>query len=243
MYDGHAYAGWQKQPNATGVQEIIEDRMSRILQTEINIVGCGRTDTGVHALDYFVHTEVAGDLDEAFLYRLNNFLPSDIAVSHIWPVHDSAHARFDALERSYIYHIHFKKNPFLEKYSFYYRRAAKYSLDTLNEFSHKMTTYQDFSTFAKLHSDASTHRCQLTRCEWETTDQGLQLHVTSDRFLRGMVRLITGACLRYAEGKISMNDIEAAMKSDQQLNDSWSVPAHGLFLNGVKYPYTMKGTW
>ena len=237
MYDGLSYAGWQKQPNVTGVQDIVEDRMSRILQAEIDIVGCGRTDAGVHALDYYAHTEVAENLDDAFLFRLNNFLPADIAVSRIWPVHEEAHARFDAIERSYVYHIHYKKNPFREKYSFYFQRASEFNIKTLNEFSQKLTSYEDFRPFAKLHSDVHHHRCQLTRCEWIATEMGLELHVTSDRFLRGMVRLIVGACLRYAEGKITMSDLESAMNSGKQINGSWSVPAHGLFLSKVKYPY------
>ncbi len=237
MYDGQSYAGWQKQPNATGVQDVIEDRISRILQTKIELVGCGRTDAGVHALDYYAHTEVAENLDDVFLFRLNNFLPSDIAISRICPVHKEAHARFDAIERSYIYHIHHKKNPFREKYSFYFQRASEFKIDSLNEFSQKLTSYEDFSPFAKLHSDVHHHRCHLTKCEWEATEVGLELHISSDRFLRGMVRLIAGACLRYAEGRTTMSDLESAMNTGTQINGSWAVPAQGLFLSGVKYPY------
>lgn len=240
MYDGQAYAGWQRQPNVTSVQAVIEDRMSRMLQTEVAIMGCGRTDSGVHALDFFAHTVVEAVLDDSFLFRLNNFLPRDVAIIKIWPVHEEAHARFDATERSYIYHIHFHKNPFREKYSFYYRRAANFSLDTLNEFSQKLTTYEDFQTFAKVHSDVNHHRCQLSRCEWQESQDGIELHITSNRFLRGMVRLITGASLRYAEGRITMEDLERAMSRGEQIKDIWSVPAHGLFLSDIRYPYIEK---
>src|SRR5680860_572461 len=149
MYDGTAYSGWQKQPNATGIQEVIEDRMSRILQTHIDIVGCGRTDAGVHAMDFYAHTEAQKDLDDTFLLRINNFLPADIAISKICPVHEDAHARFDASERSYIYNIHFKKNPFREKYSFYYRKASEFTIDTMNEYSKRLITYNVFRYFAK----------------------------------------------------------------------------------------------
>lgn len=237
MYDGNAYSGWQKQTNATGIQEIIEDRMSRILRTDVAIMGCGRTDAGVHASDYFAHTVINADLDDEFLFRINNFLPDDIAVTKIWPVHDDAHARFDAIGRSYIYHIHSRKNPFREKYSFYYRRTSEFSIDTLNEFSQRLTTFEDFRTFAKLHSEVHHHRCQLSRCEWKLSGEGLELHISSNRFLRGMVRLIAGACLRYAEGKITMTDLENAMARGEQIKNLWSVPAHGLFLSEVRYPY------
>lgn len=237
MYDGETYAGWQKQPNALGVQEVIEDRLGRMLRNPVEVVGCGRTDAGVHASEYYAHMEVSVHLDDDFLYKLNRFLPADIAVSQILPVHDEAHARFDAISRSYIYHIHFHKNPFRDRYSFYYHRASGFSLKSLNEFSQKLTHYQNFKSFAKLHSDVHHHRCRLSQCEWKATDQGLELHISSDRFLRGMVRLITGACLRFAEGRVSMDDLEQSMETGQQLESSWSVPAHGLFLSQIVYPY------
>ena len=237
MYDGTDYAGWQKQPNALSVQEVIEDRMSQMLQTPIDIVGCGRTDAGVHALDYYAHTEVPGVLGERFLFRLNNFLPSDIAIKEIHRVHEDAHARFDAIQRSYTYRIHTSKNPFREGYSFYYQRAARFSVDQLNEFSQKLTKLTDFSPFAKFHSDVHNHRCKLAICEWKSTSEGLRLDVTSDRFLRGMVRLITGACLRYAEGKITLDDLDIAIESGEHIKGTWSVPAHGLYLSEIRYPY------
>lgn len=237
MYDGTAYAGWQRQKNALTVQQVLEDRISRILQIETPITGCGRTDAGVHARSYIAHLESGTVLDDQFLHRMNSFLPSDIAISRIILVTDDAHARFDATERSYVYFLHFKKNPFLDSYSFYYRRAANYPLDMLNHFSQALLNFTDFQSFAKVHSDVHHHRCDLRKCLWKETEYGYELHITSDRFLRGMVRLITGACLRYAEGKITIADLESAMKSGAQIKRSWSVPAHGLSLTDIKYPY------
>lgn len=237
MYDGSQYAGWQRQPNALSVQEVIEDRMSQMLQVPMDIVGCGRTDAGVHALEYYAHTETHHNLDEAFLYKLNNFLPSDIAIKDIFKVHEDAHARFDAVLRSYIYRIHSTKNPFLDKYSFYYQRARLFDVDVLNEFSERIKKLTDFGPFAKYHSDVKNHNCKLSVCEWKPTDAGLELHVSADRFLRGMVRLITGACLRFAEGKINIDDIEKAVEAGEHIKGAWSVPACGLFLSDIRYPY------
>lgn len=237
MYDGTAYAGWQKQPNALSVQEVIEDRMSNMLQSPIEIVGCGRTDAGVHALDYYAHTEVPEVLGERFLFRLNNFLPADIAIKEIHRVHDDAHARFDAIQRSYVYRIHTIKNPFLDGHSFYFQRAAQFTVGQLNEFSQRLIRLKEFSPFAKLHSDVKNHRCKLTQCEWISTSDGFELHISSDRFLRGMVRLITGACLRYAEGKLTLEDLDEAVAAGEHIKGAWSVPAHGLYLAEIQYPY------
>lgn len=237
MYEGTAYAGWQKQPNATGIQAVLEDRIGRILGEEIPVTGCGRTDKGVHARQYFIHLETRHHLDEAFLFRINNFLPADISVLRVIPVAEDAHARFDASERKYTYHVLYQKDPFQRLYSFYYQKAADYSTDKMNRFCEKLMQYNDFQSFSKFHSDVHHFRCNLMECRWQTVNTGMTLHITSDRFLRGMVRLIVGACLRYAEGKIKLKDLEQAMATGEQIKASWSVPGQGLFLDSIKYPY------
>lgn len=237
MYDGGAYAGWQNQPNALSVQEVLEDRMSQMLQVPVDIVGCGRTDAGVHARDFYAHTELPEKPDDGFLFRLNNFLPADIAVKEIILMHEDAHARFDAIQRSYVYHVHTRKDPFREGYSFYYQRASGFTVNQLNEFSQMIPTFTSFNPFAKYHSDVRNYRCRVSVCEWKANANGLELHISSDRFLRGMVRLITGACLRYAEGKITLEDLFQAMKTGEHIKGIWSVPAHGLYLSEIRYPY------
>src|SRR5690606_3088163 len=141
------------------------------------------------------------------------------------------------VERFYIYRIHTRKNPFLEGRSFYFQRAAGFSVRQLNDFSNRLTSFNDFSPFAKYHSDVRNHRCRLSVCEWSVGKDVLEFHVTSDRFLRGMVRLITGACLRFAEGKITLDDLYTAAQTGEHIKGTWSVPAHGLYLAEIRYPY------
>lgn len=236
-YDGSAYSGWQRQPDAASVQEIVEDRLSNILGYPAEITGCGRTDKGVHARQYFAHLDMEKEPDENFLFRINNYLPPAVAIRRIIPVPEDAHARFDAIQRTYHYHVHFRKNPFLDRYSFYYQKSKNFSLTTLNTFSQTLPAFSDFKPFAKFHSDVHHHRCHVSSCEWTSSEDGYQLAITSDRFLRGMVRLIAGASLRFAEGKISIEDLEDAMTAGEQIKAAWAVPAHGLSLIKIDYPY------
>src|SRR5690625_4372175 len=215
QYDGTSYSGWQRQPHADSIQENLEIRLSNILDQPIEITGCGRTDKGVHAHQYFAHMDVSKTLDDHFLFRLNNYLPPDIAVRKIIPVSDTAHARFDAFQSTYQYNVHFNKTTF----------------------SVSLTKYSNFKSFAKFHSDVRHHGCQLKSCVWEASPDGFTLRITSDRFLRGMVRLIVGASLRFAEGKISLDDLDLAMESGEQIKAPWAVPAHGLSLIRIDYPY------
>lgn len=237
-YRGTAYAGWQSQPNAVTVQSILEDRLQRMMQHSIELVGCGRTDAGVHASDFYAHFDYPHSFDaEDIRYRLNNFLPNDIAVHHFHPVSADAHARFDATQRSYTYYLHFEKNPFHYEQSFYYQKAKKLNIDDLNRFGQMLLSYESFFPFCKLHSDVKTHRCQLTKCYWTANPTGLVFHISADRFLRGMVRLIVGASLLYAEGKFPLSTFEDALLHQARLPQSWSVPAQGLFLSQIQYPY------
>lgn len=237
IYDGTAYSGWQRQPHSVSIQQILEERLSHIFDSPTEVTGCGRTDKGVHARQYFAHVDLKKKPDNNFLFRLNNYLPRDIAVRHIIPAPEEAHARFDALRRTYHYSVHYRKNPFLDQYSFYYQKSAEYPLEILNSFSHTLLDYTDFKPFAKFHSDVRNHRCNLSECKWATTDDGFKLTITSDRFLRGMVRLIAGASLRFAEGKIELSDLEKAMTTGNQIKAAWAVPACGLTLARVEYPY------
>ncbi len=236
-YNGTNYNGWQKQPNAASVQETIEQALSTILGTEIEIVGCGRTDTGVHASQYFMHFDFEGNFPKAFLNRVNKFLPQDIAIRQIFEVEESAHARFDAIRRSYEYHLFFEKNPFEIKTAWHFPFAEKPRFELVQEAAALLTKFGEFAPFCKTNNDAKTMECDLMHSEWvvdEKTGRWVY-HISANRFLRGMVRLIVGMCLNVGLGKISPDSVRQALEQQTSLEKSWSVPAHGLFLTEVKY--------
>jgi tRNA pseudouridine38-40 synthase len=236
-YNGTNYNGWQKQPNAPSVQETIEDAFSTILSADIEVVGCGRTDTGVHASQYFMHFDFEGKFPKAFLNRVNKLLPADIAIRRIFEVKENTHARFDATLRSYEYRLVFEKNPFETHTAWHFPFGEKLDLKKMHEAARFLLDYEEFSPFCKTHTDVKTMRCRLTRSEWQlhNSEKRMIYHISSDRFLRGMVRLIVGMCLNVGLGKINLEDVRQAMDEQKPLKKSWSVPPHGLFLTEVKY--------
>lgn len=238
-YNGTHYHGWQIQPNSTSVQETIERAFSTILNSEVELVGCGRTDTGVHASRYFAHFDFDGNFPEGFLSRANKFLPKDIAIRQIFKVSENAHARFDATQRSYEYHLVFEKTPFETDTAWYYYLGRKLDTEKLNEAAGLLLDFRAFAPFCKTKHDAKTLECDLSRCEWILHKENGRLifHITANRFLRGMVRLIVGMCLNAAIGKLELQEVREAMEKQEPLSKSWSVPGHGLFLSEVRYPF------
>ncbi len=238
-YHGNAYCGWQRQPGQTSVQEVIEDALSTILQAPVEVTGCGRTDTGVHARRYFLHFDYDRPFPPAFLRRLNRFLPPDIAFFRLIEVAPDAHARFDATARSYEYHLLFDKNPFEQHTAYHYPFAAKLDLDQLQAAATLLLEYTEFYPFCKSHTDVKTMRCDLRRSEWlfDTDARRLVYHVTADRFLRGMVRLIVGMCLNVALGKTDLATVQEALDRQSRLPGSHSAPPQGLFLTDIRYPF------
>ena len=238
QYLGFRYHGWQKQPNSTSVQETIEQAFSTILGQEMELVGCGRTDTGVHASQYFAHFDFSGNFPEGFLRRVNKFLPADIAIRQIFPVAENAHARFDAIRRSYEYHLVFEKNPFETQTAWHFYLGKTLSLEKLNEAASLLLGFGEFAPFCKSNHDAKTMQCTMHRCEWLHDEAAgrLVFHISANRFLRGMVRLIVGMCVNVAVGELELEEVRQAMQQQRPLAKSWSVPAHGLFLSEVKYP-------
>lgn len=237
-YKGTNYSGWQKQPNANSIQETIEEAMSTILQQELTVVGCGRTDRGVHASQYFLHFDIDKKIPSNFLSRINKFLSPDIAFRQIFQVATDAHARFDAVKRSYDYFLHFDKNPFLQDESFYYPYGIeKIDFGKLQAAASILLEFDAFFPFCKTRSDAKTMNCQLTRSEWEwlVPNERLVYHISADRFLRGMVRLIVGMCLEASIGKLSLNEVRIALEKQERLLRNYSVAAEGLFLTEVVY--------
>lgn len=238
-YQGTSYHGWQNQPDKTSIQQTLEQAFSTILGTAIEVVGCGRTDAGVHARQYYIHFDYTGVFPREFLRRLNKFLPNDIAVFRIFEVGPEAHARFDASHRAYEYHIDFVKNPFHIDTAYFYPFAARPDAAKMEQAAKLLLDYEHFFTFCKAHTDAKTMRCDLRRAEWEGSPEegSMVFHIASDRFLRGMVRLIVGMCLNVGTGKVALEEVRQAMEQQQWLKKSWSAPPEGLYLTDIRYPF------
>jgi len=241
-YLGTRYSGWQKQPKAVSIQEVIEQKISKILRTEIEVVGCGRTDAGVHAKQYFLHFDYEKELPNGFINRLNKMLPKDIAFKKVAEVEPNAHARFDANHRAYEYHVGFYKNPFTTNTAFHFPFAEKLDLEKLQEAADLLLSYEAFFPFCKSNSDVKTMNCDLKRAEWifDAEKEALVFHIAANRFLRGMVRLIVGMCLNVGLGKISIEQVKSALDTQTRLSNSYSVPPQGLFLTDIRYPFEIK---
>ena len=254
-YNGTAYHGWQIQQNAVSVQELLNKALSTILRQPIETTGCGRTDTGVHAKEFFAHFDIEGHspwsmvdsksssyglstIDYGHKVRgLNALLPPDIAIKNIIPVHADAHARFDATSRSYQYHVRFSKDPFLQGASWQLRDVPNIGL--MNRAAVIMMDYIDFSCFSKSNTQVKTNNCKITSAEWVKTDSGIVFHITADRFLRNMVRAIVGTLMMIGREEISPESIREIIESKNRSNAGTSVPACGLYLTEVKYPFPL----
>ncbi len=237
-YNGFEYAGWQRQPNQISVQQVIEEVFSIILSTNIETIGCGRTDAGVHASQYFMHFDFEGSIPNNLVNRLNKLLPKDIVLYRIFEVPPAAHARFDAYQRSYIYHLTFEKNPFTIQTAYFYPYKQKPNFELMQQAAQLLLAYHEFYPFCKTDHDAATLHCTISRSEWIQLDEKrMDFHICSNRFLRGMVRLVVGMCLNVGLEKISIAEVKHALDEQSMLKKSWSVPPEGLFLSEVKYPF------
>ncbi|MFN3136606.1 MAG: tRNA pseudouridine(38-40) synthase TruA [Allomuricauda sp.] len=234
-YFGKAYHGWQNQPNALTVQEVLETALSTLLRETIEVVGAGRTDAGVHAKQMFAHFDVEriSDLEE-LVYRLNAFLPDDIAVQHLRQVPEDAHARFDAVERTYEYWVVKEKHPFLWDHAHW----VKYPLDmdAMNKAAQILLDHTDFECFSKSNTDVKTFNCDVREAYWKVDSEKWVFTITADRFLRNMVRAVVGTLLDVGMGKMSPEDIHNVIASKDRGEAGVSVPAKGLYLTKVSYP-------
>lgn len=234
-YDGTDYHGWQRQPNARTVQQVLTKSMETILRQPIETVGSGRTDTGVHAGQQFVHFDVAAALPAAgFCQRLNRLLPADISAKALYPVGPEAHARFDAIHRTYEYHISRERNPFLPRYAHLLNRPV--DVDKLNAASALLLQHEDFTTFSKVKGDTLHYRCQMHQASWQQQGPRLLFTIRANRFLRGMVRLVVGTLLDVGTGKLAVEDFGAILAARDRRQASGAAPAPGLFLSQVSYP-------
>ncbi len=241
-YKGTNFHGWQIQPNAVTVQEVLQNAFSLLLKDDIKIIGAGRTDTGVHALNYVAHFDINNEVKDLLQlkYKLNSFLNKDIAVHNIFRVKEDVHARFSALSRTYEYRIHQQKNPFLSDTSFYIRE--KLDFKAMNSAAKVLFEYKDFTSFSKLHTDTKTNLCEILRAEWMTSGEQKVFIIEADRFLRNMVRAITGTLLDIGRKKITIDDFRKIIESKNRSAASASAPAHALFLTEIKYPENIIGS-
>lgn len=234
-YNGTNYCGWQTQPNAIAVQEVLENTMSTLLRRDIKVVGAGRTDAGVHAKQLFAHFdfEEIEDLSEA-VFRLNSFLSEDISIKNIIPVLPDAHARFSAIEREYEYIISLKKDPF--SMGFAYQSYLIPDIQSMNEAANTLLNYHDFQCFSRSKTDVKTYYCRIRKAIWVRKNDQLIFTISADRFLRNMVRAIVGTLLNVGFGKTTLEEFHDLVKAKNRVNAGASVPAHGLYLTKVSYP-------
>jgi len=235
-YNGTKYHGWQTQPNAISVQETLSRALSVILNEPIELMGAGRTDTGVHAREMFAHFDYGHTFDKIILiHKVNSFLPKDIAVYDFISVHADAHARFDAKKRTYEYHINTIKDPFLQDGSWYYYNTLDVNL--MNEAAKLLFTHTDFQCFSKSNTDVNTYNCKITEASWEQKRHLLVFTISADRFLRNMVRAIVGTLVNIGLHKITLEDFNTILQSKDRKKAGFSVPAHGLYLTEIQYDY------
>ena len=238
-YKGTNYHGWQVQPNAITVQELLNKSFSAIFRAPLEVVGAGRTDTGVHAEEFFAHVDIDNDFNpQEIIYKLNGLLPDDIVVYHIFKTKENAHARFDATSRSYEYRIFLGKNPFLTETA-WQLCTTKFAVDKMNEAAEILKTHTNFKCFSRSNSDVRTYNCNIMQAGWKQNGQLLVFHITADRFLRNMVRAIVGTLIEIGKGKMTLEEFIQVIESENRRNAGPSAPAQGLFLTQVTYPKTI----
>ena len=236
QYDGSAYCGWQRQPDQPTVQGTIEDALSKLLRRPTEIVGAGRTDTGVNASYYVAHLDTTEEIDcDHIAYKLNAMLPQDIAIKRIYRVADDLHARFDAKEREYTYLLSPVKAPFRRHTAWIY--YIPLDVAKMNEAAKVLLATSDFTTFAKLNSNNKTNICRVSHAEWVVESDGtLRFTIRADRFLRNMVRAIVGTLLLVGRGKLSLDDFRRIIEQKERCAAGDSAVPEALFLTQVKYP-------
>lgn len=234
-YNGKAYHGWQNQPNAISVQEVLENALSTLLGESIAVVGAGRTDAGVHAKQIFAHfdTEQIVEISQ-LVYKLNSFLPKDIAIHNVFKVKPDAHARFDALSRTYEYHLTTSKSPFSEGRSYSLYQPLDFEL--MNKAAALLLEYKDFECFSKAHTDVKTFLCEITYAQWTLSKTGAIFTISANRFLRNMVRAIVGTLIEIGLKKKNTDELHQIIQSKNRSLAGYSVPAEGLYLTQINYP-------
>ncbi len=235
-YKGTNFFGWQIQPNQISVQENIEKALSNLNKgLPVKIVGCGRTDTGVHSSQYFFHCDLDIELSVSnIIFKVNAMVSKDISIKNVFKVNNKAHARFDAISRTYHYFIHNDKDAFIHETSWYNHK--EYDLDLMNEACTLLLNHSNFECFSKVKTEVNNFNCNISKALWLKTDKGLVFTVTANRFLRNMVRAIVGTLLDVGLEKISISEFKKILDSNNRSEAGQSVPACGLFLGNIEYP-------
>lgn len=235
-YNGSAYHGWQRQPNAISVQQVLEEALRRLKRKNISLVGAGRTDTGVHARQMFAHFDLAEEIvnPQDLVFLLNGFLKDDIAIRSIRRVQPDAHARFDATARDYEYHISSAKDPFNVQLNYYLKNSPDIVL--MNQAAKILLLHEDFQCFSRSNTDVKTFLCTIKNATWQQEGSSLIFSISANRFLRNMVRAIVGTLLEVGYKKREVKDIEMVIKSKDRGEAGFSAPAHGLYLSRIEYP-------
>jgi tRNA pseudouridine38-40 synthase len=245
-YDGTSFHGWQRQPNAPTVQQTLEEAMTMMLRSPVTLTGAGRTDTGVHADEFFAHFDFDRKLSvtecEKLVFRLNGFLGGDIVLFEIFQVKADAHARFSAILRTYRYCVARVQDPFRRNYTHFI--YGDIDVELMNQGAELVMGYEDFTSFSKVDTDTSTNNCRITHARWGTEGNELVFTITADRFLRNMVRAIVGTLLQLGTGKISLEELKSIIESKNRSNAGDSVPGKGLTLHRIVYPEGIfEGSW
>jgi len=237
-YNGLNYSGWQVQKNENTVQAEVNKALCTIFSQQINVVGCGRTDTGVHARDFYAHFDLPSGLTNSEIHKainsLNGFLPKDIVIDDILRVADSANTRFDALSRTYKYYIVQKKDPFMDQFAYIY--FVDLDLKLMNAAAEILFEYKDFTSFSKVKTQTKTNICNINNAQWEKSDNALVFTITANRFLRNMVRAIVGTLIDIGRHKITLEEFKEIIEQKDRSAAGFSVPAQGLFLHSIEYP-------
>ena len=238
-YNGLNYCGWQTQPQVPSVQQTLEEALSTLLRRKTAVVGCGRTDTGVHAEDFYAHFDMTDDADSGLppqlSFKLNSFLPADIRIYDIFLVPDNFHARFDALARTYQYHVSDQRLPFRQ--GLYSRIYFHPDMELMNQAAQVLMEYEDFTSFAKLHTQVKTNICHLYQAAWHSEGEELVFTIKANRFLRNMVRAVTGTLLDVGRGALTIDGLRAIVECKNRCAAGVSMPPQGLFLTRVDYDW------
>jgi len=233
-YKGTNYNGWQTQDNAIGVQQIINEKLSLQLGEEVYAVGCGRTDTGVHARKFFLHFDTEKELTREHVRKLDIFLPPDITAQKIFVVPADAHTRWSAEKRTYTYLITLKKNPFLREFAAYI--FANLNVEIMNQAAAVLPDYHDFEALSKINLQNKHHLCNIFEARWKKFGDKLVFRITANRFLRGMVRILVGTMLEVGKGEMNIAEFKELIEGKKRINAGAAAPAQGLYLSDVIYP-------
>ena len=235
-YNGSAYHGWQRQPNAISIQQVLEEALSKLKRESISLMGAGRTDTGVHARQMFAHFDVVEEIanPQELVFLLNGFLKDDIAIKAIRRVQSDAHARFDATARDYEYHISTAKDPFNAPLHYYLKNSP--DIELMNQAAKILLLHEDFQCFSRSNTDVKTFLCNIKNATWQQEASSLLFSISANRFLRNMVRAIVGTLLEVGYKKREVKDIEKLIKSKDRGEAGFSAPAQGLYLSRIEYP-------